>query len=243
MTIYEFDPTRAGAGDHTEIISAKLRYKTALVDVQTDEKDTCFKWSFIAARKNFKKDCTKEDLLPFENEFNFESLQFPVDIYCDTISKQHTFRKFEIANDTSVNIYTVKNYEELVKPKKKKKSKKVQKSKSKTTATTTAATSSTTTVTAIASIDKKRKKNKSAIIVPKKKKKSNPFIIREAVDEDDDDRSDDSDDETEIMDFIDDGIDIVDGEDPSFFININRTLNEKEEEEEEEEKEEEEEEI
>ena len=196
MTIYEFDPTRAGAGDHTEIISTKLRKKAALVDVRTDEKDTCFKWSFIAARKNFKKDCTKEDLLPFENEFNFESLQFPVDVYCDTISKQHTFRKFEIANDTSVNIYTIKNYEGLVKTKKKKKSKKVQKSKSKTTATTTVATSSTTTVT---SIDKKRKKNKSPIIVPKKKKKkkkTNPFIIREAVDEDDDNRSDESDDET-----------------------------------------------
>ena len=53
MTIYEFDPTRAGLGDHTEILSKKLRAKAALVDVRTYEKDTCFKWSFIAARKNF----------------------------------------------------------------------------------------------------------------------------------------------------------------------------------------------
>ena len=57
MTIYEFNPTRAGLGDHAEILSKKLRNKAALVDVRTDEKDTCFKWSFIAARKNFTKDC------------------------------------------------------------------------------------------------------------------------------------------------------------------------------------------
>ena len=131
MTIYEFDPTRAGLGDHAEILSKKLRSKAALVDVLTDEKDTCFKWSFIAARKNFEKDCTKEDLLPFENEFNFESLEFPVDVYCDTISKQHTFRKFEIANDTSVNIYTIKNYERLVKANEKKKKSKEEKKKKK----------------------------------------------------------------------------------------------------------------
>ena len=43
MTIYEFDPTRAEGGDHTEIISRKLRKQRALVDVRTDEKDTCFK--------------------------------------------------------------------------------------------------------------------------------------------------------------------------------------------------------
>ena len=240
MTVYEYDPTRAGAaagttggGDHAEIISRKLRDKRALVDVRTDEKDTCFKWSFIAARKRFKRDCAKEDLLPFEKEFDFESLEFPVDVYCDTYSKQHAFRKFEIANDTSVNIYTVKNRDDGSAETKKKKS--VEKP-------------TTTTVT---SIGEKRKKNESPIVVvpkKKKKKKTNPFIIREAFDEDGGERGDDDDesvvdDENETMDdFIDDDDAVGGGEDPSFFININRTLNEKEEKEEEEEEEKEEEE-
>ena len=117
MTVYKYDPTRAsvtattvvGGGDYVEIILRKLHDKKALVDVRTDEKDTCFKWSFIAARKRFKRDCAKEDLLPFEKEFDFESLEFPVDVYCDTYSKQHAFHKFEIANDTSVNTYTEKD--------------------------------------------------------------------------------------------------------------------------------------
>ena len=53
----------------------------------------------------------KEDLLPsFETEFDFKSLEFLVDVYyCDACLKQHAFREFEIANDTFVNIYTLKN--------------------------------------------------------------------------------------------------------------------------------------
>ncbi len=217
MTIYEYDSLRASGGDHTEIISASLRKKRALIDVQSDEVGMCFKWSFIAAIKKIENDCRKEDLQQYENEFDFSSLQFPVDVYCDTTTKQHTFRKFEADNNVVLNIYTMLDESYKKKDKKKKKMKKKKKNGDKKSETTTTTTQN---VVPMKNLKKKTKKNKS-------------FIIREAVDDDEEDdemmdvSEEEEEEDEEMKQFLDDS-DMMDQEqDPSFFININRTILEK----------------
>ena len=107
LHLYVYDPLRARGG-HAECISANIRKRKALVDVDMgDETDACFKGAFLACVKNIKTDCNYSELRHFEEEFDFQDLNFPVSVYADAYTHNHTFNKFEIKNDASVNIYAV----------------------------------------------------------------------------------------------------------------------------------------
>ena len=89
LNIYEFDPLRTSEnGEHQVFISEKIHKKKALVDVESVESDTCFKWAFIAAVKGVKEDCKQSDLNKYVPEFNFSTMDFPVYVYSESGSSK-----------------------------------------------------------------------------------------------------------------------------------------------------------
>ncbi|XP_029158644.1 uncharacterized protein LOC114930955 [Nylanderia fulva] len=79
----------------------KIVTKRAVVNVQSAD-NACFAWSVVAALYPAERNTGRESSYPhYTTVLNLQNIEFPVTI--------NQIKKFELANDISVNVYSIKN--------------------------------------------------------------------------------------------------------------------------------------
>ncbi|XP_070156745.1 uncharacterized protein [Polyergus mexicanus] len=96
VNINKYNPLRAGC--HIKL-PREITMKRAVINVQSND-NACFAWSVVAALYPAERNADRESSYPhYTTVLNLQDIEFPVTV--------NQIKKFELANDISINIYSI----------------------------------------------------------------------------------------------------------------------------------------
>jgi len=84
----------------------EIMMKRAVINVQSKD-NACFAWAVVAALYPAERDTNRESSYPhYATVLNLQDIEFPVTV--------NQIKKFEHANDISINVYSIKDKKSIV---------------------------------------------------------------------------------------------------------------------------------
>ncbi|KMQ83109.1 hypothetical protein RF55_20902 [Lasius niger] len=98
VNVNKYNPMRAGCYIK---LPREIMMKRAVINVQSRD-NACFAWSVVAALYPAERDTNRESSYPhYTTVLNLQNIEFPVTI--------NQIKKFEVANNISINVYSIEN--------------------------------------------------------------------------------------------------------------------------------------
>ena len=103
VNINKYNPIAAGC--HIKL-PREIMMKRAVINVQSND-NACFAWSVVAALHPAARDVGRESSYPhYATVLNLQDIEFPVTV--------NQIKKFELANDISINVYCLEKENNIV---------------------------------------------------------------------------------------------------------------------------------